>query len=90
MGNEKIFKICRVCGYEFQNFEPWGRDGRTPSFSHCPCCFTEFGFDDVKLEMIKSKRKMWIDGGSLWYEPEKRSENWNSVEQMKNIPDEYK
>lgn len=36
---------CPVCGYPSLDTEPY-HGGEIPSFSMCPCCGTEFGFDD--------------------------------------------
>ena len=36
---------CPVCGYPSLECEPY-HPGEVPSFSMCPCCGTEFGFDD--------------------------------------------
>jgi hypothetical protein len=38
---------CPVCGYGL-DFLPW-LDEDSPSDEICPCCFTQFGLDDVKL-----------------------------------------
>lgn len=85
-----LLNSCRVCGYQFAGFFPWGKDEKSPSFSYCPCCFTEFGYDDVEIGMIKNKRTFWIEQGYKWYEQEKRPDGWDPVEQMKGIPEEYK
>ena len=37
---------CRVCGYRSDE-PPWGDDGRSPSFNHCPCCGVEWGYQDL-------------------------------------------
>lgn len=89
MLNEKELRTCRVCGYVFTDFQPWGSDGETASFAHCPCCFTEFGFDDVKIEVIRERRRQWAAQGYLWYEPSKKPEDWNPHEQLKNIPQKF-
>jgi hypothetical protein len=36
---------CPVCGYAALEWEPY-YGGQVPSFNMCPCCGTEFGFDD--------------------------------------------
>lgn len=90
MLNEKKLSTCRVCGYVFSKFKPWGNDGETPSFAHCPCCFTEFGFDDTRIELIKEQREKWRNKGYLWYEPSKRPGGWRFKEQLKNIPQDFK
>ncbi len=87
---EKELRTCRVCGYVFSDFQPWGSDGNTASFAHCPCCFTEFGFDDTRIEMIKEKRQQWINKGHVWYEPNKKPDGWDPQEQLKNISIKFK
>ena len=42
---EKFY--CRICGYRL-GFEPWGDDGKTPTYEICPCCGVEFGNEDWK------------------------------------------
>ncbi len=76
---------CRVCGYKFDAFRPWGKDATIPSFYYCPCCFVEFGFDDVNESIIQKQRRAWIMRGFDWYEPSKMPQNWSPVEQLKNI-----
>ena len=29
--------FCPVCGYPLGNYNPWGDDGKTPTFDICPC-----------------------------------------------------
>jgi len=89
MSNNFFLQACRVCGYQFDNFYPWGENGKVPSFSYCPCCFTEFGFDDLNIEIIKKRRSEWISGGYLWYEPQKKPINWEPEVQLKNISSEF-
>lgn len=35
---------CRVCGL-YLGYQPWGEDGKTPSYEICPCCGVEFGYE---------------------------------------------
>ena len=57
--------VCRVCGFEL-GFHPWGEDGTDPSFDICPCCGTEFGYQDTLLSAIIKARQRWIDRGTRW------------------------
>jgi hypothetical protein len=43
---------CRVCGLE-QDFQPWGKDGKTPAFEICGCCGVDFGYQDCSLKYVK-------------------------------------
>jgi hypothetical protein len=71
---------CPVCGYPL-DFQPWLSE-TSPSFEICPCCFTQFGLDDVELndqlvheafrdskvraEIHRVLRQKWIEAGSPW------------------------
>jgi hypothetical protein len=71
---------CPVCGYGL-DFLPW-LDEDSPSDEICPCCFTQFGLDDVKLndrlideaftsskaraEIHRVLRQKWIEAGCPW------------------------
>lgn len=50
---------CRVCGFDCDPFYPWGLDGKTPSYSICPKCGVEFGYEDSSEKGIQNyKEKM--------------------------------
>lgn len=85
-----IFNICRVCGLRYDNYYPWGVDGKSPSFDYCDCCGTEFGYQDCNIDAIRAKRKTWIDGGAKWESPEAQPINWSLGESLKQIPEIYK
>ncbi|MGB7430615.1 MAG: hypothetical protein WA933_22715 [Microcoleaceae cyanobacterium] len=51
---------CRVCGYDMK-YPIWGEDGNTPSFDICPCCGTEFGYEDCTPQSINLAKKYSID-----------------------------
>jgi hypothetical protein len=57
--NEDLFK-CRVCGYNCAPFLPWGEDGKTPSYSICPRCGIEFGYEDSSENVILYARKKFL------------------------------
>ena len=80
---------CRVCGLD-QGFEPWGEDGKTPSFDICRCCGTTFGYEDCNVECVKKYRMEWLKNGAKWFRPKICPENWSLEEQMKNIPEEFR
>lgn len=64
---------CPVCGYKL-GFLPWGPFGDQASHEICPCCFTEFGYDDDaaleeprdRKEVWKELRERWISNGMKW------------------------
>ena len=79
----KLF-LCKVCGYNYGDYV-WGEDGKNPSFEICPCCGTEFGYEDATEKAILLSRKKWFDSGAKWHFSEEKPKNWNLEEQLKNI-----
>lgn len=64
--------LCPVCGYPGLRDQPW-LDG-APSDEICPCCGTQFGYDDAvggegaaRERRYVSLRKRWIESGCLWF-----------------------
>jgi hypothetical protein len=80
---------CRVCGFDYGS-PPWGDDGQTPLWEYCPCCGTEFGYQDSTYAGVKRKRKEWIDGGKKWLIESEKPHDWSFDKQIKNIPENYK
>jgi hypothetical protein len=76
---------CRVCGLLLAA-PPWGDDGRTPLFDHCPCCGVEFGYQDATPSGARAFRALWLTKGALWAEPEKQPDDWALGEQLEQIP----
>ena len=63
---------CPVCGY-LGLLEPAWRDDE-PSEEICPCCGTQFGYDDatgrdprVRSDVHRRLRREWIAAGSTWF-----------------------
>ncbi len=83
-------RICRVCGYEYKDFYPWGEDGRCGTFDFCVCCGVAFGSGDATLNAVKATRAKWIASGAQWEEPELRSPDWNLEKSLANVPDRFK
>lgn len=79
---------CRVCGFE-SPFLPWGADGKSPSWEICPCCGTEFGYEDCSVQSARKKRAEWVKNGMKWFKERARPENWNFDDQAINIPDDF-
>ncbi|MDR6496626.1 hypothetical protein J2797_006553 [Paraburkholderia terricola] len=78
---------CRVCGYEVSE-PPWGEDGDSPTWDICPCCGTEFGYEDCTPASAQKKRELWISSGEKWFDASKKPMDWNYDGQRFNIPDE--
>lgn len=51
---------CPVCRYHGL------RDFPYHSYEICPCCGTEFGYDDVG-QTHKELREAWVGGGKVWW-----------------------
>ena len=79
---------CRVCGYNNYPDEFW--EDETPMYTICPCCGCESGNEDYTAESTKNYREKWIAKGANWFKPKEKPENWNMIEQLKNVPQEYK
>ncbi len=80
MLNDHLF-LCPVCGFGGLTSAPYDPSG-CASFDLCPCCGTEFGYDDASVTHHKLRRQ-WLVAGAPW-----RSscvgmpEGWNAVEQL--------
>jgi hypothetical protein len=87
---------CRVCGL-WREEPPWGENCDLPTFSICPCCGTEFGYEDGGLETVRQQRQKWLEGklnyvedGQMWFQPEERPEDWSVEEQLEKVPERWK
>tara|TARA_R110002124_G_scaffold89513_2_gene228779 strand:- start:2240 stop:2509 length:270 start_codon:yes stop_codon:yes gene_type:complete len=89
MLNDTYIHNCRICGFSLEE-PPWGYDGKTPLYEFCPCCGVEFGYQDSSLEGVKRFREQWIENGMQWDEVKQKPDNWNPLEQFKNIPPEFR
>ncbi|WP_211251110.1 hypothetical protein [Stenoxybacter acetivorans] len=77
---------CSVCWFQFEtDFFPWGEDGRSPTFTICPCCGVEYGYEDSSSQGIKTYRKTWLEQGANWLNITEKPKNWNSDIQLKRI-----
>jgi hypothetical protein len=80
---------CRVCGYAL-DFAPWGEDDSSPTWEICPCCGTEFGYEDSTIIGTKQARQQWIENGATWFDNTEKPSNWDLGAQLNTIPSEYK
>ena len=80
---------CRVCGLHLDD-PPWGLDGRTPLYEHCPCCGVEFGYQDATPIGAKKFREAWLAAGAKWDEPGRKPPDWNPMEQLEYVPAEFR
>lgn len=77
---------CRVCGYDFINWFPWGETGLDPTFGICPCCGVEFGYEDSSIEGITSHRKRWLSKGAIIFNLSEIKCSFDLEESLKNLP----
>ena len=67
---------CPVCAYSLM---PYPAD----EGNICPCCGTEFGFDDDLGVSYRELRDRWVEHGTPWFSPvEKPSVFWDGLEQL--------
>jgi hypothetical protein len=70
--------LCPVCGYDQLEDPP-------KSFTICPSCGTEYGFDDAFLT-YPELRAAWVGNGAKWWSPvDPLSTNWNPSTQLLNV-----
>jgi len=50
---------CTVCGYDALTRPP-------ADYNICPCCGTEFGYDDV-AHSLDELRNLWFAKGAAWF-----------------------
>ncbi len=78
---------CFVCGFDLGGFPPWGADGTTPSHSICPCCGTEFGYEDCTRFAVEMAHARWVERGCPWASTtEPPPAGWNAAAQLARRP----
>lgn len=84
MHNSTVFFICPVCGFD-RLTEPAYDNFGCASFDICPCCGTEFGYDDVKY-LHTELRNVWISNGMKWWSSNMAPpDNWSPVAQINKL-----
>ena len=69
------FYICPVCGYDKLTFQPSDHE-------ICPCCGTEFEYDDCVLTHA-DLRQRWLAAGAQWFSKYTAPPpNWNWFNQL--------
>lgn len=75
--------ICPVCGYPNLDEAPYDQHG-CPTYNICPCCGTEFGYDDARSSHARL-RERWIANGMSWWSSYLRPPgHWDPASQLKN------
>lgn len=82
---QHLLRCCRVCGAFYDNFYPWGEDGKTASFAICSCCGVEFGNDDETPEEVDKSRTKWLKSGADWLKEKEKPTDWSREKQLENI-----
>jgi hypothetical protein len=73
-----LLYVCPVCGYNELSSPP-------EDWKICPCCLTEFGYNDVEWG-VDLLRKEWIEAGAKWEsEHLAQPEEWSPIKQLLNI-----
>jgi len=83
MTDESPSSVCLVCGYPGLDEPPYDEHGCS-SFEICPCCGTEFGYDD-HATAHKILRHKWIGSGRAWWSTiERPPESWDADIQLQD------
>nr|WP_223184472.1 hypothetical protein [Streptomyces sp. CBMA152] len=56
----------------------------------CPCCSNESGIGDDNVSQVRELRGYWVVTGAPWDESKLRPANWNLLEQLSNIPPQWR
>jgi len=68
---------CPVCGYAMEDIPA--------DYNICPCCGTEFGYNDAGISHAEL-REEWVKRGALWWSPvDPPPPGWNAAEQLKKL-----
>ena len=84
------FTTCRICGHKYDDFYPWGKDGKTASFEICDCCGVTFGYEDATKKAAIEFRKIWIDNGAKWHNCSVQPKGWSFEKSLREVPSEFK
>jgi hypothetical protein len=83
MSSNKAVFVCPVCLYPDLDEAPYDSFG-CASFTICPCCGTEFGYDDSSITHLELHRK-WVAGGMKWWSIYRNPPSeWNAEQQLKH------
>lgn len=75
--------VCPVCRYPDLD-EPAYDSFGCASYNICPCCGTEFGYDDSTTAHSDLRRK-WVSEGMQWWSKHRLEPNdWDPVWQLEN------
>ena len=76
--------MCPVCGFAALDEPPYDEHGY-PTYTICPSCGTEFGYDDATTTHAQLRRK-WIDGGMCWWSKTRPAPlGWDAERQIREV-----
>lgn len=76
--------VCPVCRYPDIN-EPAYDGFGCFSYNICPCCETEFGYDDSTVAHSNLREKWVSEGVQWWSKHQPKPNSWDPVRQLKII-----
>lgn len=75
---------CPVCGYNHMDEPAYDRMG-CATYTICPSCGTEFGYDDSNAAHAQL-RERWIGGGMNWWSKATAPPpGWNPERQLQRV-----
>lgn len=77
--SQELF-ACPVCGYAGLEEAPYDELGCS-SYGICPCCGTQFGYDDASVAHA-DLREAWISNGMPWRSRRIAPDNWDPTHQL--------
>jgi hypothetical protein len=81
--NSAGFYTCPICGFAALARPPYDSDGY-PTFGICPCCATEYGYQDVNGDFDRLRAE-WVERGMPWSsEVNPAPDNWDPREQLRS------
>lgn len=88
-GLAEVDALCPVCGLALDG--PAWADG-SASFEICPCCGTQFGYDDccggeaaARPAWYWQARQSWVAGGMRWWSTRTPPAGWDAVSQLARL-----
>ncbi len=84
IGNPDV--ICYCCGIHYTYDDEGAGDILPQELTEQDW---KFG-DDIHIKIMKTWRQYWINKGMKWWSKNRlASENWDPIEQLKNVPKEW-
>ena len=73
--------LCPVCGYPELDDPAYDEYGCS-SYEICPCCGTQFGYDDTEKSHFQLRVEWVQQGGRWWSSTLETTENWDAERQL--------